>query len=103
MPQPPKAISLTLCDQVVFELGTQRPSLVGVFNGVAVDSFPTIPQRFDIFASFTGGPGVVKMIMRVEHLETKQEIYAQKLDVRFPDRPQVVNVRLRIRKLIYDE
>ena len=49
MPQWPNAVSLMLCDQVVFEQGTQKPYLLGVFTGVAVDSIPTVPQRFDVF------------------------------------------------------
>ena len=42
MPQRPSALSLMLCDQVVFEQGTQKPYLLGVFTGVAADTFPSV-------------------------------------------------------------
>ena len=102
MPQWPNAVSLMLCDQVVFEQGTQKPYLLGVFTGVAVDSIPTVPQRFDVFVSLTDGLGDVPMTLSVEHLETNQEIYSQNLTVRFPDPLQVVNLRFRVRQLTYE-
>ena len=102
MPQPPSAISLMLCDQVVFEQGTQKAYLLGVFTGVAAERFPTVPQRFDIFAALTDGAGDVTMTLRVVHLESDQEIYVQKMKVHFSNPLQVVNLRYRVRHLIYD-
>jgi hypothetical protein len=101
MAQRPSAISLMLCDQVVFERGTEKPYLLGVFTGVAVDRVPTAPQRFDIFAALTDGLGDVTMTLSVVHLETNQEIYTQKLTVSFPDPLQVDNLRFRVRQLTY--
>jgi hypothetical protein len=101
MVQRPSAISLMLCDQVVFERETQKPYLLGVFTGVSADRIPTPPQRFDIFAALTDGLGDVRMTLTVEHLDTNQEIYSQHITVRFSDPFQVVNLRLRIRHLIY--
>jgi hypothetical protein len=103
MPQRPSAISLMLCDQVIFEQGTQKPYLLGVFTGVAADSFPTVPQRFDIFVALSDGQGRVPMTLSVVHLDTGLEVYSQKLTVRFPDPLRVVNLRFRIRQLILDE
>lgn len=101
MPQRPSAISLMLCDQVVFEQGTQKPYLLGVFTGVAADSFPTVPQRFDIFAALTDGLGDVAMTLTVVHLETNQEIYSQRMAVSFPDPLRVINLRFRVRQLTF--
>jgi hypothetical protein len=102
MPQSPSAVSLMVCDQVVFEQGTQKPCLLGAFTGVAVDRLPTAPQRFDIFAALTDGLGDIPLTLRIVHLETNQQIYAQKLKVKFPDPLQVVNLRFRVRRLIYE-
>jgi hypothetical protein len=101
MPQRPSAISLMLCDQVVFEQETQKPYLLGVFTGVAADIFPTPPQRFDVFAALTDGLGDVIMNLNVVHLDTDQAIYTQQMTVSFPDPLRVVNLRFRVRQLIY--
>jgi hypothetical protein len=102
MAQRPSAISLMLCDQVVFEEGTQKPYLLGVFTGIAVDSFPTAPLRFDVFAALTDGAGDVSITLSVVHLETNEEIYAQQMTVHFADPLRVVNLRFRVRRLIFD-
>jgi hypothetical protein len=102
MPQRPSAISLMLCDQVVFEQGSQKPYLLGVFTGVAADNFPTVPQRFDVFAALTDGQGTVTMTLSVVHLDTNQEIYSQGMTVSFPNPLRVVNLRFRVRQLIFD-
>mgnify|MGYP001014328238 CR=1 FL=1 len=91
-----------LCDQVVFEQGSQKPYLLGIFTGLAVDGFPTPPQRFDILAALTDGLGNVTIRLTVTHLEKDEEIYDQRLIVTFPDPLQLVNVRFRIRRLVFD-
>jgi hypothetical protein len=101
MPQQPNAISLMLCDQVIFEQGTQKPYLLGVFTGMPVDSFPTQPQRFDIFAALTDGVGDVTIRLSVVHLETNEEIYWRTMNVGFPDPLKLVNLRFRIRQLTF--
>jgi hypothetical protein len=102
MAQRPIALSLLLCDQVVFEQGTQKPYLLGVFTGVVADSFPTVPQRFDVFAALTDGQGDVMMALRAVQLDTNQEIYAQQMTVRFPGPLDINNLRFRVRQLVYD-
>ena len=102
MSQRPSAVSLMLCDQVIFEEGTQKPYLLGVFTGLAVEIFPTPPQKLDVFAALTDGSGDVTMTMSVVHLEVNQEIYEQQLRVHFPDPLRLVNLRFRVRQVIFD-
>ncbi|HVS36892.1 MAG TPA: hypothetical protein VMS17_15135 [Gemmataceae bacterium] len=80
MVQPPRAIGLFLCDQVIIERGTQKASLIGCFAGRAVTAFPSEPQKFDVFAALTDGLGDVTIDLTATHLETDQEVYAR----RFP-------------------
>jgi hypothetical protein len=103
MAQPPSAITLMLCDQVVFEQGTQKPYLLGVFTGVAADHFPTVPQRFDVFAALTDGVGDVTIHLRVTHLDSSQEVYARKMKIKFPDPLRIINLRFRFRHLVYEQ
>lgn len=91
-----------LCDQVVFEQATQKPYLLGIFTGIATDGFPTAPQKFDIFAALTDGLGDVTITLNVVHLETDQEIYGQTMTLTFPDPIRVVNLRFRVRRLIFE-
>jgi len=42
------------------------------------------------------------MTLTVVHLDTNQEIYAQRMSVNLPDPLRVVNLRFRVRQLIFD-
>src|SRR5437660_805806 len=101
MPRRPSALSLMLCDKVVFEQGTQKPYLLGVFTGVAKAKFPTEPQRFDIFTALTDERGDVTMVLSVVHLDADREIYSRRLTVHFPDPLRVVNLRIEVGELVY--
>jgi len=96
MIQPPKALGLFLCDQVLFDRDTQKPCLIGCFAGMAVNEFPSGPQRFDVFAALTDGLGAVTMELKATHLETEDEVYVRRLTVRFADPLQVVHFRYRV-------
>src|SRR5262249_28897426 len=101
MPRRPSALSLMLCDKVVFEQGTQKPYLLGVFTGVAKTRFPTDPQRFDIFAALTDARGDVTIVLSVVQMDTDQEIYSRRLPVDFPDPLRVINLRIEVGELVY--
>jgi hypothetical protein len=98
MIQRPRGLGLTLCDQVVFEQGTQKPTLVGVFTGIAVDGFPSDAQRFDAFAALTDGLGDSTIDLIAIHLDTDRQVYAQSAEFRFVDPLTVVNLRFRVRQ-----
>ncbi len=96
MIQPPKALGLFLCDQVIIDRDTQKPSLIGCFAGMAVNHFPSGPQHFDVFAALTDGLGAVTIDLTVTNLDTDDEVYVRRLPLRFPDPLQVVHFRYRV-------
>jgi hypothetical protein len=93
---PPSAIGLTLCDYVILEEGTRKISLVGSFTGLQVLGFPSVPQRFSVFAVLTDGMGDGTIELAVTQLETDQEIYSVRRSVHFPDRFMEVRVLFRV-------
>lgn len=95
----PVALGLFLCDRVIFDRETHCPTPVNIFTGLAVDQFPSDPQRFSVFAALSGAHGRGTMELRVVHLETDDEVFAQRYPIEFPDRLGVVNVSIRIRRL----
>jgi hypothetical protein len=96
MTQLPKSIGLVLCDQVIFERETQKPSLIGCFAGKAVRGFPSGPQRFELFAALTDGFGDVTIEATATRLETDEDVYARRVTIRFPDPLRVVHLRHRV-------
>lgn len=95
----PVAIGLTLCDQVIVDERTKKPSLIGSFTGIAVDNFPSDPQRFSVCASLTGTSGSGRIELRVIQLATGDEVYRQYGGLSLGDRTDIVNVFFRLRRI----
>jgi hypothetical protein len=87
----PVAIGLMLCDQVIVDKDTSKPSPLGIFTGLAVDDFDE-PQRFSAFAALTNGRGQGQLELVVFRLDNGDQIYRQSYSISFPDPLAVVNV-----------
>lgn len=95
----PTAIRLTICDQVIIDEHSKKPSLIGSFTGLAVDDFPSDAQRFSVCASLTGTSGNGRIEVRVVQLATGDEIYRQGGGLNLGDRTDIVNVFFRVRRI----
>jgi len=91
-----------LCDQVIVDKDTDKPSLVGVFTGLSVNDFDE-PQRFSAFVTLTNGRGNATLELVCNRLDTGEPIYRQKYAIVFPDPLAVVNVNIRIRAIVFPE
>jgi hypothetical protein len=96
MVHPPKATGLFLCDQVIFDRDTQKPSLIGCFTGMPAMEFPFGPKNFELFSSLTDGLGEVTTEVTATNLETEVEIYNRRVQVVFSDPLMVVLFRFRV-------
>jgi hypothetical protein len=99
MTPPPTALALILCEQVIVDSRTKNPSPINIFTGLAVEQFPSDPQRFSIFAALNDGYGDGTMELVGIRLDTGDQFYAQRHPISFPDRWVVVNVNIRVRRL----
>jgi hypothetical protein len=99
----PIAIGLLLCDRVIVDKDTNSPSAIGIFTGLAVEQFPSDPQRFSVLCVLTDAQGDGRAKLGVYHLNEhwlrQEEIYGTEHMIRFPDRFAVVNFNLRVRTI----
>lgn len=101
MTPPPVALGLFLCNLVIIDQESQMPSLVGIFTGLRVDRFPSESQRFSAFAALTNGRGTARMELNAVRLATGEEIFSQTVDITFPDPLRVVNVHVRVSRVVF--
>ena len=97
----PIAVGLALCDQVIVDKDTLKPSLIGIFQGMSVAEFPSVAQPFSVFSSMSGGNGQGDLLLRVVEASTLDEIYSRAWKVYFPNRLQVVNLNVRIQQCLF--
>src|SRR4051812_7915096 len=99
MTPPPVALSLILCGQVIVDHQTRNASPISIFTGLAVDGFPSGPERFSVFASLTNGHADGTVKLTASRLDTGEPVYEQQYPIRFPDPLLVVNVNIRVRAI----
>ena len=92
----PMAQALVICDQIIEEAGTQKKSLIGIFNNIFASTFPVQHPKMCIYASLTNGRGRVKIELRGVRVGDEGSDDKQFLSVSgtiaFPDPNQVVEM-----------
>jgi hypothetical protein len=96
MSQRPVVVGLLLCEQLIVEEKTYNVTLVNCFTMRKVDSFPSGPLRFTLFAAMTDGQGVIQLDVVIRLLEDIQTIYWASMTQSFADPLQEVRFWLRI-------
>ena len=92
-----------LCEQVIINLHTKRPSPINNFTGMAVDGFPSEPKRLSVFAMLTDAEGNGSASIEVSRLDTGEIILTEYYPVRFPSRLTVVNLHIRTNVMSFPE
>jgi hypothetical protein len=86
----PVGVALMICDQVITEAGTNKKSLIGIFNQVSAKKFPCRHPRMCIFISLTGGHGKARTQIQCVNEGMGQPIFAAEGDVAFTNPNHIV-------------
>jgi len=101
--QRPSALGLTLCDQIIIDRETLKPSLIGVFTAFSSNHFPTSPRHIEVFAALTDGQGRVVLDLVVTNLNTEEQIAGRSMEQEFPDPLRTIHARFRLLALSFPE
>jgi hypothetical protein len=101
MAKTPVAISLLCCEQVIIEEGSKNLTLVNCFSRRVVDSFPLEPFPFVVLVTLTDGSGEMPIQLRIDRLDTMEEIYERHRTVRLNNPLHEVIFGFRIRNCLF--
>lgn len=89
----PMGLAMIICDQVITEAGTNKKSLIGVFNQISAAQFPCRHARFSIFVSVTGGHGAARAeIQCVNEDQGDQKLFGAEGQIKFGSPVHVVEM-----------
>jgi hypothetical protein len=97
MNPPVIALGLTLCEKVIVEERTRNTTIVSTFTKMFADEFPSPPERFALAAVLTGGQGEGTLDLVITRLDTDEETYSIRRQLRFPGRLAEVQVVFHLR------
>src|SRR5438094_416437 len=97
MAQIPTAVGLMVCEQVIIEEKTRKVTVVNSFTRHAVKQVPAELFPFVVYAVLTDGIGDMPLTMRINRLDTDEEIYHLSRSFRFAEPLQQVRCIFRVR------
>ena len=66
----PKANAMLLCDSVITEVGTNKKTLIGVFENINVIKFPTIHHFLAVYIKLTAAKGTYRFKLELVNLQS---------------------------------
>jgi hypothetical protein len=88
----PIAESLVICDQIITEMGSNKKSLIGIFNSIASNNFPVQHSKLCVYAAMSNGRGEMTVDLRCVRMEDSAEIFRISGQMQFPDPNTVVEL-----------
>jgi hypothetical protein len=94
--------ALVICDQIITEVGTNKKSLIGIFNSIASLQFPTQHTRLCVFCAMSNGRGEMMVELRCVRMDDSYEVarIAGKMD--FPDPNRVIELVATFNNIPFD-
>jgi len=81
----PLLLALVLCDSVIREAGTNKVSLIGIFNGIFGQNFPITHPSLCVYIALTGGHGRTACKLRMTCMDTNAVIFELPGQIEFGD------------------
>lgn len=93
----PKSNAMLICDYVITEQGTNKKSLIGVFENIGAASFPCVHHSLSVYIKLTEAQGRYKFRLELVNLQTNT--VAGKAEI-----PQeiVIDHPLKIHELVFN-
>jgi hypothetical protein len=86
----PLAESLVICDQIITEAGTNKKSLIGIFNSIGSANFPAQHPKLCVYAAMSNGRGEMVVDLRCVRMQDNSEVFKISASMQFPDPNTVV-------------
>ena len=99
MSQPPLAVGLRLCEQVIIDDRTRRVTLVNCFFRWVVEGPLSERQTFHVVAVLTSGHGTMPAALMIDRLDTGETVFLREFNVRFADPVEHYWCMLRLRRV----
>lgn len=99
--QVPYVLSLLVCDQVITDSETQKPSVIGCFSSLLAPKFPVVHPGFVIFAELTDGQGSVPITIRLTDVDEDLILFEVKAEVPMESPLMVGRILMRLPPVLF--
>jgi hypothetical protein len=102
MVPPPILLAVIICDQVILDSITRKPSIIGAFENISAVKYPARHPRLAFFCQLTNGRGRTKINVRLVDVDKEDEVVFERgIEAEFKDIRQVVNFNFDISGIVF--
>ncbi len=70
----PSKEAMLVCDSIITEVGTNKKSLIGIFEDIASNKFPFRHESLSVYIKFTGAMGEYVFRLELVELHTNESV-----------------------------
>ena len=93
----PSKEAMLICDQIITEVGTNKKSLIGIFEHIAARKLPFRHENLSVYVKFTGALGEYQFKLELVDLTTGEPIGRGTID-----NPITINDKLMSYELVFN-
>jgi len=98
----PLLLSAIICDTVILDALTRKPTIIGIFENISAPRYPARHPRLAFFCEFTNGHGKTKITVRLVDIQQEDKVlFEQAVEAEFSDVRQVVNLTFDIGGILF--
>lgn len=99
---PPVLLSVIICDLVIIDRITDKPSIIGAFETISAPKYPARHPRLAFFCQLTNGHGKAGITVKlVDVQEEDKTLFEGTIEQEFKDVRQVANLTLDIGGMVF--
>lgn len=99
---PPVLLSVIICDLVIIDRITDKPSIIGAFETISAPRYPARHPRLALFCQLTNGHGRAKVAVRLVDVQKEDKaLFEGVVEQEFRDVRQVANLTFDIGGIVF--
>ena len=98
----PIVLSINICDTIIRDEITKKVSLVGLFNAIKANTFPSTHSLFHVYVALTNGHGMYKTSLRIIGVDKNEVLVNIDGDLNVVDPLQVIELNIGMQGLRFN-
>ncbi len=99
----PSVAAMLVCDQVITGQGTNKKSLIGIFQRVQSPAFPVVIPRFGIYVKLLDVVGTIDFKMRVVKLDDESLLAEMEAPIKDQDPSQPTELAISLQNFQFPQ
>ncbi|KPL24430.1 MAG: hypothetical protein AMJ75_03760 [Phycisphaerae bacterium SM1_79] len=99
---PPVLLSVIICDMVIIDRITDKPSIIGAFETISAPQYPARHPRLALFCQLTNGHGKAEITVRLVDVQQEDKtLFKGTVEHKFRDVREVSNLTFDIGGIVF--